>query len=124
MIVALSISPHDPQLKLAEFYKQSHNYSFWVDKIFKDISKAYGAYLAEGNIYKKLLQRISSKPTEGLEVGAAYGYFLDAITEKEHEEIVCIGQHPSWLNSDRHGLPNDRGYRGCRLKTKFSCYGV
>ena len=116
---------HDPQLKLWQNFINSPIIILsGLTKYSKTRQQSvWRAYLGRGNIYKKLLQRISSKPTEGLEVGAAYGYFLDAITEKEHDaEIVCIEPTPKLAKilTDKGYQTIEDSYEDVRLKTKFS----
>lgn len=119
------ISPRPSAETLAEFYKQSHNYSFWADKIFKDTSakRMESIFRPRAIFIKNYCKEYLQSPLKVLEVGAAYGYFLDAITEKEHDaEIVCIEPTPKLAKilTDKGYQTIEDSYEDVRLKTKFS----
>ena len=119
------ISPRPSREILSEFYKISQNYTFWADTIFKDTSteRMQNIFRPRAKYINGFMSQNNVAGERILEVGAAYGYFADAMSEvMPNLQITCVEPTPKLAQILRQKgyLTIENGYEDIQLDNKFS----
>ena len=119
------ISPRPSREILSEFYKTSQNYTFWADTIFKDTSteRMQNIFRPRAKYINDFMVKNEFAEERILEVGAAYGYFADAMSELiPNLHITCVEPTPKLAQILRQKgyVTIEKGYEEIQLDEKFS----